>query len=153
MADGGEPRRAGAWPDVPRARRKIMRANRRRDTAPELEVRSLLHRMGFRFRVDRPIRIPDGRPIRPDIVFPRQRVAVFIDGCFWHACPEHGTVPRTNADYWIPKIRENQERDRRQASSLEAAGWTAVRIWAHVSPGQAADAIARIVRSRADVHR
>jgi DNA mismatch endonuclease, patch repair protein len=149
MKDGGVPRRGDAWPSVPEARRRIMRANRRRDTAPELEIRSRLHRMGLRFRVDRPIRIPDGRPIRPDIVFPRQRVAVFVDGCFWHACPYHGTVPRTNADYWIPKIRENQARDQRNVAALEAVGWTTLRFWAHVQPVEAAAEIAEVVRSRA----
>lgn len=101
--------------------------------------------MGFRFRVDYPIRVPNARAVRPDIVFPTQRVAIFIDGCFWHGCPDHGTTPRTNAEYWVPKIRENQVRDRRNASSLEAEGWTTLRIWAHVAPEQAADEVARLL--------
>jgi DNA mismatch endonuclease, patch repair protein len=146
---GGAARERSPWPDVSGTRRRIMRANRRRDTSPEKAIRSLLHRMGLRFRVDYPVRVPGARAIRPDIVFPKQRVAVFVDGCFWHGCPEHGTTPRTNAEYWVPKIRENQARDRRNAASLEAAGWTALRLWTHDTPEQAADRIARIVRGHA----
>src|SRR5436305_15111497 len=96
---------------VPDARRRIMTANRRRDTGPELAVRSALHARGLRFRVDLPVRPASGRPIRPDVVFTRQRLALFIDGCWWHGCPEHGTRAVTNADYWGPKIDANRERE------------------------------------------
>ncbi|MCK9249982.1 MAG: very short patch repair endonuclease [Solirubrobacteraceae bacterium] len=107
-----------------------MRANPRRDTKPEIAVRSALHRRGLRFRKDHPVRVP-GRTVRPDVVFTRQRVAVFIDGCFWHSCPIHGTTPRTNSDYWVPKLQRNVERDRTVDRLLADAGWTVIRAWEH----------------------
>jgi DNA mismatch endonuclease (patch repair protein) len=122
-----------------------MAAIRRRDTGPERAVRSLLHARGLRYRVDLPIRLAGHRPIRPDIVFTRQRVAVFIDGCFWHGCPEHGQRPGIrNGAYWSPKIAGNAERDQRHTAALEAAGWrccasgsTSRRRWAAVSARRA----------------
>ena len=115
-----------------------MRANRRRDTGPEKRIRSLLHAQGLRFRVDYPIRIDGRRPIRPDIAFPAKRVAIFIDGCFWHGCPEHGRRPNVkNGHYWSPKIAGNQARDTHTAA-LQAAGWTVLRFWEH----EDADAVA-----------
>lgn len=123
-----------------------MRANRRRDTEPELALRSLLHRAGLRFRVDLPIRPGSGRPIRPDIVFPRRRVAVFVDGCFWHGCPIHATQPATNAEYWGDKIVENRARDARTTEALEALGWTVRRFWEHEDPARAAEAVEAMVR-------
>ena len=122
------------WLGVPLSRRKIMAANRRRDTAPELKLRSDLHRRGLRFRVDYPIRIEGLRPIRPDIVFSSARVAVFVDGCFWHGCPEHGSAPRTNSSYWLSKLAQTRARDRRTSNVLREAGWTVVRIWEASSP-------------------
>lgn len=124
-----------------------MRANRRRDTRPEVVVRSRLHRAGLRFFVDRPVRLAN-RTVRPDIVFPRARVAVFIDGCFWHACPEHGTKPRTNADYWTLKLRRNVYRDRAVDAGLAAAGWYAARFWEHEAPEDVAERIAVAVAAR-----
>src|SRR5437763_1104846 len=112
------------WPGVPPERRAIMRANRRRDTGPERALRSALHRLGLRFRVDLPIRPDGGRAVRPDVVFPARRVAVYVDGCFWHGCPQHGTQPVTNSAYWKPKIAENKERDQRVNAALAADGWT-----------------------------
>jgi DNA mismatch endonuclease (patch repair protein) len=111
-----------------------MRRNRRKDTKPELIIRSLLHREGLRFRVDLPIRAADVR-VRPDIVFTRARLAVFIDGCFWHCCPEHGTSPARNIAYWAPKLERNVARDRRVNRALEAAGWRVIRAWEHEDPG------------------
>jgi DNA mismatch endonuclease, patch repair protein len=109
-----------------------MAAIRRRDTGPEREVRSLLHAAGLRFRVDLPIRLDGHRPIRPDIVFSRCRIAVFVDGCFWHGCPEHGQRPGIrNGHYWAPKLAGNVERDRRHVEALEGAGWRVLRFWAH----------------------
>src|SRR5437899_167483 len=96
---------------------KRMRSNRRRDTAAELTVRSELHRRGLRFRVDLPLHLSE-RTVRPDVVFVRARLAVFIDGCFWHCCPKHGTSPRTNSDYWLPKLERNVARDRAVDASL-----------------------------------
>lgn len=116
-----------------------MKGNRKRDTKPELALRSVLHRRGLRYRVN-------ARPSQPlacraDIVFRRQKVAVFVDGCFWHACPEHGTSPQTNASYWSPKIARNIERDRRNDSVLEAAGWTVIRVWEHEPAEEAASRV------------
>src|SRR5690242_18827700 len=101
-----------------------MRGNRRRNTQPEWRIRRELHARGLRYRVDHAVRVPGIRLTRPDIVFTRLRLAVFVDGCFWHGCPKHKGRPRTNADYWGPKISGNAERDRLQTSALEAAGWT-----------------------------
>jgi len=122
-----------------------MRANRRRDTKPEVAVRSALHRLGLRFRKDLPIRLAS-RSVRPDIVFTRSKIAVFIDGCFWHQCPEHGTMPRANRDYWGPKLARNVERDRAVDLALAADGWTVIRAWEHEPAGQVAERVERAVR-------
>lgn len=103
-----------------------MRANPRRDTKPEIALRSLLHRRGLRFRKDLPIRLPE-RTVRPDIVFTRQHLAVFVDGCFWHCCPIHGTRPKANTGYWRPKLERNVERDRIVNEQLRSAGWAVLR--------------------------
>jgi DNA mismatch endonuclease (patch repair protein) len=124
-----------------------MRANRRRDTGPELQIRSLLHRAGLRFRVDRRISV-GGVACRPDIVFTRARVAVFVDGCFWHGCPQHGELPRANRAFWEEKLRRNAERDRRQDAALSAAGWRVVRVWEHEDAAAVARRIERLVRER-----
>lgn len=109
-----------------------MAAIRRRDTTPEKLVRSLLHAEGMRFRVDHPVRVGDARPIRPDIVFTRRKLTVFIDGCYWHGCPKHGVRHGgANASYWGPKIARNQERDAENTRRLESAGWTVLRFWEH----------------------
>lgn len=118
----------------------------RRDTAPEVAIRSLLHRAGLRFRVDHPLEFDRRR--RADILFPTERVAVFVDGCFWHSCPEHATFPRANAEFWRAKLRRNVERDRETDRRLAEAGWIVVRVWEHESPRDAADRIAAVVRSR-----
>jgi DNA mismatch endonuclease, patch repair protein len=142
MANG----QGSKWKDVPALRSAIMRANRRRDSKPELAVRAALHAMGFRFRVDLPISVPGHRPIRPDIVFTRRKVAVFVDGCFWHGCPQHGTQPKANAGYWSVKISENRDRDRRNTEDLERLGWRVVRIWEHEPPEHAARQVAKLVQ-------
>ncbi len=115
---------------------RTMQGNRRRDTAPEVRLRSALHARGHRFRKDLRV-VADGVAVRPDVVFPRRRVAIFLDGCFWHACPEHGTQPRSNDWYWAPKLARNVERDRRQTSALERAGWRVLRVWEHEPVDQA----------------
>jgi DNA mismatch endonuclease (patch repair protein) len=117
-----------------------MQANRRRDTKPELQLRSTLHRRGLRYRCDVRLDLP-GIRVRPDIVFRRQRVTVFVDGCFWHGCPEHGSAPRANGDYWRAKLEGNRRRDARTDAALVAAGWTVVRIWEHEDVDDAADRI------------
>jgi DNA mismatch endonuclease, patch repair protein len=131
-------------------RSRIMRANRRKDTKPELAVRRALHARGLRFRVDLPIKLEHHRQIRPDVVFPRQRLALFVDGCWWHGCPEHGTQAATNTDYWGPKLDENRARDRRQTKALEAEGWTVVRVWSHERPDAVARRVATLLGSRSD---
>jgi len=124
-----------------------MCANPRRDTRAEVAVRSALHRAGLRFFVDRPLRLAD-RVARPDIVFPRARVAVFVDGCFWHACPEHGTQPRRNAAYWTPKLQRNVARDRAVDAGLAESGWLALRFWEHEDPGNVMVAVRHAVGKR-----
>jgi DNA mismatch endonuclease (patch repair protein) len=131
------------------AAQRTMLGNRRRDSTPERRLRSALHASGLRFRVDLPISVPGRRPIRPDVVFTRARVVVFIDGCFWHGCPEHGRPPRTNSTYWNAKIAINQTRDRDQTIALEEAGWTVVRVWEHDNPEAAAAVVQRILATQA----
>jgi DNA mismatch endonuclease, patch repair protein len=121
-----------------------MKANRRVDTAPELALRSALHRAGLRFRKDHRIDVPGVR-VRADVAFPAKRLAIFIDGCFWHQCPEHGQMPARNVDYWRPKLDRNRERDREVNERLEGAGWTVLRFWEHEGPEQvAAEVISRL---------
>jgi DNA mismatch endonuclease (patch repair protein) len=132
---------------VPSIRRRIMQANRRRDTGPELAVRSELHRRGWRYRVDRPLRVASARPIRPDIVFGKAKLAVFIDGCFWHGCPQHGTLPaKTNRSFWVGKIAANKARDKRNNEALRAAGWRVIRAWTHEDPASVADRVESMLR-------
>ena len=109
-----------------------MKANRRTDTKPELALRHALHRLGYRYRKDYRLDLDSGRRVRPDIAFTARKVAVFVDGCFWHACPEHGSKPRANEWYWGPKLIKNVERDRVNDAALILAGWTVVRLWEHV---------------------
>lgn len=122
-----------------------MQGNRRRDTLPELALRRALFAKGLRYRVDFPIRVDSGRPIRADIAFTRAKVAVFVDGCFWHGCPEHQVIPARNRDYWEPKLRRNVERDRETDRRLSDAGWRVVRIWEHESPGEALECVVEAV--------
>lgn len=129
-------------PSSPGARATMI-ANRRRDTTPELALRRELHRRGLRFRVDHlAVR---GLRCRVDIAFTRARIAVFVDGCFWHRCPEHGTLPRANGEWWAQKLQGNVERDRRNDAELKAAGWSVVRVWEHELIGPAADRVCAAV--------
>ena len=109
-----------------------MRANRRTDTKPELALRHALHQLGYRYRKDYRLDLDSGRRVRPDIAFTARKVAVFVDGCFWHACPEHGSKPRANEWYWGPKLIKNVERDRVNDAALILAGWIVIRLWEHV---------------------
>ena len=97
---------------------------------PEIAIRSALHRRGWRFRKDHRLGLSGGR-VRSDLVFTRRRVAVYVDGCFWHVCPLHGREPTSNEWYWTPKLRRNVERDRLADTVLGAEGWVVVRIWEH----------------------
>ncbi len=127
------------------SRSENMRAIRRRDTTPELQIRSLLHRAGLRYRVD--YKVGPGRSApRPDIAFTRQRIAVFIDGCFWHQCPQHATIPTANRDFWEAKLRRNVERDRENDAALRQLGWTVIRIWEHDDPEEVAACVVEAVR-------
>jgi DNA mismatch endonuclease, patch repair protein len=126
-------------------RSRNMAAVHRRDTRPEIALRRLLHAAGLRFRKDFRLDLPLGR-VRPDIVFTRRKVAVFIDGCFWHVCPEHSSQPATNQAFWSLKLARNVERDRIADEVLEASGWTVVRVWEHEPVTDAAVRIAEIVR-------
>jgi len=124
-----------------------MAAIKRRDTKPEAALRSALHRVGYRFRKDFAIRL-EGRLVRPDIAFTRHKLAVFVDGCFWHCCPEHGRKPGQNTDYWSPKLAGNVARDRRQTELLEADGWTVLRIWEHEPVGSAMNRVINALPAR-----
>lgn len=119
--------------------RRTMQGNRSRDTAPELELRRLLHAKGFRYRVNtRPL--PSVRRTA-DLVFRPVKVAVFVDGCFWHRCPAHGTDPKTNSDYWKQKLDRNAERDIETVRILADSGWMSLRIWEHEDPREAAERV------------
>jgi DNA mismatch endonuclease (patch repair protein) len=111
----------------------------RSDSRPEQELRSELHRRGLRFR--KHLNVLPGARCKPDVVFTRARVAVFLDGCFWHSCPLHGTASKSNPDWWAEKLRRNVERDRRNDALLTQAGWTVLRFWEHEPIASVADAI------------
>lgn len=121
-----------------------MAAVRRSNTKPELLLRQTLHAQGHRFRKDFPVRL-GGRVVRPDIAYTKLKVAVFVDGCFWHSCPEHRQTPATNTSFWEDKLAGNVERDRMQDQLLDQAGWTVVRIWEHVPVVQAAALVTEAV--------
>lgn len=133
--------RPGPRPSSDAASRR-MRANRARDTSPELELRSALHARGLRFRVGQRI---GGTRRSADVVFARARVAVFVDGCFWHGCPEHATWPKQNAEFWRQKIETNRLRDADTNSRLLEVGWTVLRFWEHESPIEATETVAQAV--------
>lgn len=132
------------WASSP-AVRSVMQGNRKRDTRPEMAVRRAAHRLGLRFRVAS--KAISSVPGTADLVFRRARVAVFVDGCFWHACPAHFKPPATNIGYWGPKIERNRARDGAVDQSLRQHGWTVVRVWEHEDPIQAAERIAHVVRA------
>lgn len=122
-----------------------MAAVRSTDTSIERRLRSALHASGVRFRLDQTIAV-QGRRVRPDIVFKAARVVVFVDGCFWHGCPEHCRTPSTNVEYWSPKIERNRARDARNDDELEAAGWTVVRVWEHEPAAGVAKSIKHLIQ-------
>lgn len=126
--------------------RRRMQQQRRRDTRPELELRRALHAAGLRYRVERPV-LP-GMRRRADVVFGPAKVAVFVDGCFWHICPQHATAPKANADWWREKLERNRERDRDTDRQLLEQGWLPVRVWEHEKMDEAAVRIAEIVLGR-----
>ncbi|WP_228787810.1 very short patch repair endonuclease [Nocardia terpenica] len=121
-----------------------MQANRRTDTKPEVALRRALHRLGYRYRKDLRLEIGSMK-VRPDVVFTARKVAVFVDGCFWHVCPVHGRQPTTNEWYWAPKLRRNIERDRAADAALADAGWKVVRIWEHEPVETAVGAVVHVL--------
>lgn len=121
-----------------------MRGNRSKDTKPEVALRSELHCRGLRFR--KHVAIVPGLRCRPDVVFRGAQVAVECRGCFWHLCPDDAVLPKSNLDYWLPKLAANVERDVRNARALADAGWTLVVVWEHDDVSEAADRIEELVR-------
>ncbi|MBC9734360.1 very short patch repair endonuclease [Nocardioides sp. zg-578] len=111
----------------------------RRDTAPELALRRELHRRGMRYRVQ--MKVPGNNRRTMDIAFTRARLAVYVDGCFWHGCPAHHQRPTTNAEWWDWKIARNQERDRSTDEQLASAGWSVLHFWEHEDPETAASLV------------
>lgn len=119
--------------------RKTMQGCRHRDTKPELALRSAVHRLGLRYRTA--VRPVPSLARTADLVFSRVKLAVFLDGCFWHGCPEHSSLPQAHSSYWEPKLRRNKERDAETNAALRAAGWTVLRIWEHEDPAVAAETV------------
>lgn len=123
-----------------------MQGNKGYDSTPELAVRRAVHALGLRYRVGtRPL---PGLNRRADLVFRRARVAVFVDGCFWHGCPDHFIGPKSNVEYWNTKIGRNVVRDRDTTAVITAGGWEVVRVWEHEDPTLVADAVAQLVGVR-----
>lgn len=114
-------------------------------------MRRRLHAQGLRYSVDYPL--PFDRRRRADVVFPRLKVAVFVDGCFWHSCPEHGTTPKSNVAYWTPKLARNAQRDIETTSRLESTGWTVLRYWEHDDPDLITDEVAACVARLREMQR
>jgi DNA mismatch endonuclease (patch repair protein) len=123
-----------------------MQGNRGRDTGPELAVRRLVHARGLRYRVNARVELNLRRTA--DMLFAGARVAVFVDGCYWHGCPVHYVASKTNRPYWDAKIESNRARDVETTALLEARGWQVMRFWAHVSPVEAAEEIVLAVQAR-----
>ena len=128
-----------------------MRGNRKTGSRPEASLRRELHRRGLRYRKN-PALATDAGIVRPDIVFSGPKIAVFVDGCFWHSCPLHGNTPVTNRGYWEPKLRRNRERDRQVTATLVAEGWMVVRVWEHEPLASAARAVETAVRTGIPPH-
>lgn len=125
------------------ATKKVMRANRRKNTQPELRVRRIVHASGLRYRVD--YRPEESLNRRGDLVFLGSKVVVFIHGCFWHGCPKHFSAPKSNRSFWKTKIDTNRKRDKETQRYLQKKGWKVVTIWEHSSPEKAAAKIIEIV--------
>ncbi|WP_435246022.1 very short patch repair endonuclease [Streptomyces sp. NRRL F-5630] len=127
-----------------------MSRQRSRDTDPERAVRRLVHAAGFRYRLQ--VRVPGLARRTMDFGFPRERLAVFMDGCFWHGCPEHATSPRSNAAWWREKLDRNMARDAETTAHLHAQGWTVLRFWEHEAPEHAASVVIAALRRRRGEH-
>jgi DNA mismatch endonuclease (patch repair protein) len=125
--------------------RRRMSSQRRADTVPELALRSELHRRGRRFRIG--IKVPGNARRTIDIAFPRQRLAIFVDGCFWHRCPVHSIPAKNNSAWWANKLAANVARDEQTTALLSAQGWRVVRVWEHEDPVDAATRIEQLLRT------
>jgi DNA mismatch endonuclease (patch repair protein) len=139
-----------SWASTP-AIRRVMQGNKSRDTKPEIAVRSAVHALGMRYRVS-------ARPLRDlrrtaDLVFRHARVAVFVDGCFWHGCPQHHAPPKTNSGYWAMKVQGNRNRDRDTNQRLREEHWTVLRFWSHEEPLSVATQIATVVRRKSSTRK
>lgn len=136
---------SSSWASSP-GNRASMQANKSRDTKPELALRRAVHALGMRYRVG--IRPVASLRRTADLVFTKARVAVFLDGCFWHGCPQHHSVAKTNAMFWADKVRQNRERDAETDRLLAEYGWTVVRIWEHDDSSAAAVKIQSLLTGR-----
>lgn len=141
-SERSRPSRSGAVPLNAQVSAQMSRMPRA-GTSPELKLRRELHRRGLRFTVNR-----RDLPGTPDVVFSRARLAVFLDGCFWHGCPEHGVTPKNNRDWWIEKLTANQSRDRAKDAQLRDAGWYPLHLWEHVPVDEMADRVEFLWRRR-----
>ena len=119
---------------------------RQKGTRCEIELRKALHARGLRYRIQVPLLSKPRRVV--DVVFPSARIAVFIDGCFWHGCPEHASWPKTNSNFWRSKIETNRARDTDTNQRLDSLGWKTIRVWEHEDPDEAAACIAELVKTR-----
>jgi DNA mismatch endonuclease (patch repair protein) len=126
--------------------RRRMQRQSRRDTGAELQLRRAVHALGLRYRVDAALPVPSVRR-RADLLFTGAKVAVFVDGCFWHRCPVHGTSPRNNAEWWSAKLDANVARDRDTDRRLQQAGWASLRVWEHEETASAASRVVAAVRT------
>ncbi|WP_234335995.1 very short patch repair endonuclease [Streptomyces sp. NRRL S-920] len=126
--------------------RRLMRAQRSRDTMPELALRRALHALGFRYRVNLPV--PEMRRRRADLTFVRWRTAVFVQGCFWHACPRHLHAPTHNAEWWQQKLQGNARRDEETDTHLVRLGWLPLRVWEHEAVDAAVDRVVEALAHR-----
>nr|WP_012477498.1 very short patch repair endonuclease [Thermus sp. 4C]ABQ95626.1 putative DNA G:T-mismatch repair endonuclease [Thermus sp. 4C] len=127
---------------TPEKRSELMRKVKTSSTGPEVKLRRLLRVAGIRG-----YRIKNNLPGRPDVVFPKRKVAIFVDGCFWHGCPVCNKKPKTNAEFWRRKIKENRQRDARVDELLARQGWSVVRIWEHELKKAPQEAVARVIRA------
>lgn len=125
-------------------RSRLMSRVRNRNTAPERRLRQALWSRGLRYRLRCKL------PGKPDLVFVSQRVAVFVDGCFWHCCPEHATFPKANADFWALKLARNVERDKEVTAELRGMGWTVLRFWEHEVERNLPNVVTHIANTLAD---
>lgn len=133
------PRLVPSSPDASRRMAKV----RQKETGAELALRQEMYRIGLRYRVDYEVLRKPRRVA--DVAFPGRKIAVFVDGCFWHGCPEHATWPKQNAEFWREKIEANRRRDADTNERLRSLGWMVLRFWSHESPNEAARIVAHMV--------